>query len=164
MYVKNVILKAALHHGKLFFSKQQLFWHFIVEVLRPITIAIYVYVCKRQISIDRAHKAWQENQAYRYCTIYDIKYLLHYSLPGEQGINSSKGSTGEYGATRLLGAMGPPGSCAGEYIMCYLYLILMLSQEIIRLPGPSRINVTGHEKIGLMCTQNLTTFLNFKLQ
>ena len=24
--------------------------------------------------------------------------------------------------------------------------------------------VTGHEKIGLMCTQNLTTFLNFKLQ
>ena len=26
------------------------------------------------------------------------------------------------------------------------------------------IYVTGHEKIGLMCTQNLTTFLNFKLQ
>ena len=24
--------------------------------------------------------------------------------------------------------------------------------------------VTGHEKIGLMYTQNLTTFLNFKLQ
>ena len=24
--------------------------------------------------------------------------------------------------------------------------------------------VTGHEKIGLMCTQNLTTFLDFKLQ
>ena len=24
--------------------------------------------------------------------------------------------------------------------------------------------VTGHEKIGLMCAQNLTTFLNFKLQ
>ena len=24
--------------------------------------------------------------------------------------------------------------------------------------------VTRHEKIGLMCTQNLTTFLNFKLQ
>ena len=24
--------------------------------------------------------------------------------------------------------------------------------------------VTGHEKIGLMCTQNLTTFLDFKLE
>ena len=24
--------------------------------------------------------------------------------------------------------------------------------------------VTGHEKIGLICTQNSTTFLNFKLQ
>ena len=26
------------------------------------------------------------------------------------------------------------------------------------------IYVTGHEKIGLMCTQNLTTFLDFKLK
>ena len=26
------------------------------------------------------------------------------------------------------------------------------------------IIVTGHEKIGLMCTQNLTTFLDFKLK
>ena len=28
----------------------------------------------------------------------------------------------------------------------------------------STIYVTGHEKIGLMCTQNLTTFLDFKLK
>ena len=46
--------------------------------------------------------------------------------------------------------------------------IFCLSTAIIKiltaLYQHSPIYVTWHEKIGVMCTQNLTTFLNFKLE
>ena len=41
-----------------------------------------------------------------------------------------------------------------------LTVITLTFIELLSLPA----YVIGHEKIGLMCTQNLTTFLNFELQ
>ena len=52
------------------------------------------------------------------------------------------------------------------------YCILMLRDVLVYICTPASlgycgietINVTRHEKIGLMCTQNLTTILDFKLK
>ena len=44
------------------------------------------------------------------------------------------------------------------------YVRIAINFTAINSIQHNTIIVTGHEKIGLMCTQNLTTFLNFKLQ
>ena len=55
-------------------------------------------------------------------------------------------------------------TCACKHAYAYNYVLHTCVSMYIVTPIHTCINVTQHEKIGLMYTQNLTTFLDFKLK
>ena len=52
---------------------------------------------------------------------------------------------------------------ATKAILIFTFVASLGKYAFFRIQNPY-LFVTEHEKIGLMCTQKLTTFLNFKLQ